>query len=82
MAARFEQARGDNQRAADYWRASIAAMPQPSPTDRLAHELAYPEVSNKPHTARTNAAAAGLARSQQRAVLENHQAAATAGLWA
>ncbi|HEV2445429.1 MAG TPA: cellulose synthase subunit BcsC-related outer membrane protein, partial [Candidatus Sulfopaludibacter sp.] len=55
MAARFEQARGDNQRAADYWRASIAAMPQPSATDTLAHQLAYPDVSNKPHTARTNA---------------------------
>ena len=55
MAARFEQARGDNQRAADYWRASIAAMPATSPTDKLAHELAYPEVSNQPHKARTTA---------------------------
>ena len=55
MAARFEQARGDNQRAADYWRASIAAMPASSPTDRLAHDLAYPDVSNKSHTARTAA---------------------------
>ena len=43
LAARFEQARGDNQRAADYWRASLAAMPLASPTDRLAHELVYPE---------------------------------------
>ena len=55
MAARFELARGDKQRAADYWRASIAAMPATSPTDRLAHELAYPDVSNKPHKARTTA---------------------------
>ena len=55
MAARFEQARGDNQRAADYWRASLAAMPATSPTDKLAHELAYPEVSNQPHKARTTA---------------------------
>jgi tetratricopeptide (TPR) repeat protein len=55
MAARFEQARGDNQRAADYWRASIAAMPASSPTDRLAHDLAYPDVSNKAHKARTPA---------------------------
>ena len=55
MAARFEQARGDNQRAADYWRASIAAMPASSPTDRLAHDLAYPDVSNKSHKARTAA---------------------------
>ena len=43
MAARFEQARGDNGRAADYWRASIAVMPQVSPTDKLAHELVNPE---------------------------------------
>jgi tetratricopeptide (TPR) repeat protein len=59
LAARFEQARGDNQRAADFWRASIAAMPQGTPTDRLAHDLAYPDVNTKPHTART---AADLAR--------------------
>jgi tetratricopeptide (TPR) repeat protein len=44
LAARFEQARGDNGRAADYWRASLAAMPQVSPTDKLAHELVHPEV--------------------------------------
>jgi tetratricopeptide (TPR) repeat protein len=43
LAARFEQARGDNGRAADYWRASIAAMPKVSATDRLAHELVHPE---------------------------------------
>jgi len=43
LAARFEQARGDNGRAADYWRASLAAMPTISPTDRLAHELNHPE---------------------------------------
>ena len=55
MAARFEQARGDNQRAADYWRASLAAMPQSSPTDRLAHDLAYPDVNTKPHRATTAA---------------------------
>jgi len=42
-AARFEQARGDNARAAEYWRASLAAMPEVSPTDRLAHELVHPE---------------------------------------
>ena len=42
-AARFEQARGDNARAADYWRASLAAMPEVSPTDRLAHQLVHPE---------------------------------------
>ncbi|MFC5864752.1 cellulose synthase subunit BcsC-related outer membrane protein [Acidicapsa dinghuensis] len=43
LAARFEQARGDNARAADYWRASLAAMPQVSPQDKLAHELVNPE---------------------------------------
>jgi tetratricopeptide (TPR) repeat protein len=42
-AARFEQARGDSARAADYWRASLAAMPQVSATDRLAHDLNHPE---------------------------------------
>jgi cellulose synthase operon protein C len=42
-AARFEQARGDNARAADYWRASLAAMPEVSPADKLAHELVNPE---------------------------------------
>ncbi len=51
MAARFEQARGDNQRAADYWRASLAAMPKAAPTDRLAHDLAYPDVNTRPHKA-------------------------------
>lgn len=55
MAARFEQARGDNQRAADYWRASLAAMPTASPTDRLAHDLAYPDVSKTGRKARTPA---------------------------
>ena len=55
LAARFEQARGDNQRAADYWRASLAAMPQSSPADRLAHELAYPEQDSKAHRAVTAA---------------------------
>jgi predicted Zn-dependent protease len=42
-AARFEQARGDNQRAADYWRASLRAMPQVSPATRLAHKLDQPD---------------------------------------
>jgi cellulose synthase operon protein C len=55
MAARFEQARGDNQRAADYWRASLAAMPAASPTDKLAHIMAYPDVSGKTHKATTAA---------------------------
>jgi cellulose synthase operon protein C len=59
-AARFEQARGDNQRAADYWRAALASLPPGSPTDRLAHELAYPEADTKPHKAVTAADLAAL----------------------
>ncbi|MGH9605998.1 MAG: tetratricopeptide repeat protein [Terracidiphilus sp.] len=55
LAARYEQARGDNQRAAGYWRASLAAMPAMSPTDRLAHELVYPEEDVKVHRAVTAA---------------------------
>jgi tetratricopeptide (TPR) repeat protein len=55
MAARFELARGDKERAAEYWRASLAAMPPESPTDKLAHIMAYPDVSSKTHKARTAA---------------------------
>jgi hypothetical protein len=55
LAARFEQARGDNQRAAEYWRASLAAMPQASPADRLAHTLVYPDQDMKAHRAMTAA---------------------------
>jgi tetratricopeptide (TPR) repeat protein len=55
LAARYEQARGDNQRAADYWRASLAAMPLASPTDKLAHTLVYPEQDMKAHRAVTAA---------------------------
>jgi tetratricopeptide (TPR) repeat protein len=55
LAARFEQARGDNQRAAEYWRASLAAMPQASPADRLAHTLVYPDQDMKAHRAVTAA---------------------------
>ncbi len=55
LAAQYEQARGDNQRAADYWRASLAAMPAASPVDRLAHQLVYPEQDTKAHRAVTAA---------------------------
>ena len=47
LAARYEQARGDNQRAADYYRASLAAMPPASPIERLAHVLVYPDQDTK-----------------------------------
>jgi len=54
-AARFEQARGDNARAADYWRASLAAMPTVAPVDKLAHELLYPEaIKGGTHAATPN----------------------------
>ncbi len=49
MAAKYEQARGDNERAADYWRAALKAMPANSPTDRLAHDLDYPDQDNTEH---------------------------------
>ena len=55
LAARYEQARGDNERAADYYRASLAAMPKVSPVDRLAHVLVYPEQDTKAHRAVTAA---------------------------
>ena len=54
-AARFEQTRGDNQRAAEYWRASLAALPQASPADRLAHTLVYPDQDMRAHRAMTAA---------------------------
>ena len=55
LAARYEQARGDNQRAADFWRASLAAMPQVSPAARLAHTLVYPEQDTRSRRAVTAA---------------------------
>jgi len=53
LAGRYEQARGDNERAADYYRASLAAMPKVSPVDRLAHALVYPETDTRVHRAVT-----------------------------
>ncbi len=53
LAAQYEQARGDNQRAAAYYRASLAAMPQASPAERLAHILVHPEEDTRPHKAVT-----------------------------
>ena len=55
LAARYEQARGDNQRAADYYRASLAAMPSTSPTQKLAHVLVYPDQDNRARRAVTAA---------------------------
>ena len=55
LAARYEQARGDYQRAADFYRAALAAMPANSPTSTLAHELYYPEQDIHAHRAVTAA---------------------------
>lgn len=55
LAAKFEQARGANGRAADYWRASLSAMPEVNAADRLAHELVHPDpekMADKAHTPR------------------------------
>ncbi|MFT4114262.1 cellulose synthase subunit BcsC-related outer membrane protein [Silvibacterium sp.] len=53
LAARFEQARGDNARAAAYWKASIAAMPPVSPANQLAHILDRPDIVNPSQTLST-----------------------------
>jgi cellulose synthase operon protein C len=42
LAARFEQARGDNGKARDYWKASLAASPNTGAADRLAQTLHTP----------------------------------------
>lgn len=42
LAARFEQARGDSGRAADYYKASLAAMPPADPGSELAYMLNQP----------------------------------------
>ncbi len=49
LAAKFEQARGNNSRAADYYRASLAAMPPPDPGAELADELSRPVPSSEIH---------------------------------
>ncbi len=53
LAARFEQARGANGRAADYWRASLGAMPEVNAADRLAHELVHPDPAKTAEKANT-----------------------------
>ena len=42
LAAKFEQARGDSGRAADYYKASLAALPPPDPGTELAYILNAP----------------------------------------
>ncbi len=63
-AARFEQARGDHARAADYWRASLQAMSPVTPTDTLAHELVRPEESTTVWKANTPRQLAALLNPQ------------------
>lgn len=46
LGARFEQARGDSGRAAEYYKASLAAMPPPDPGAELANELSRPMPSS------------------------------------
>ena len=43
VAAKFEQARGNTNRAADYYRASLAALPPRDPAAELAAELSQPQ---------------------------------------
>jgi len=50
LAAKFEQARGDSGRAADYYRASLAAMPAADPGAELADELSRPVAALRPPT--------------------------------
>ncbi len=45
LGAKFEEARGDSSRAAEYYRASLAAMPPPDPGAELANELSRPAQS-------------------------------------
>jgi tetratricopeptide (TPR) repeat protein len=45
LGAKFEQARGDNLRAIDYYRKSISAMPKSDPGAELATELSLPAPS-------------------------------------
>jgi tetratricopeptide (TPR) repeat protein len=42
LAARFEQTRGDNGKARDYWKASLAVSPNTGAADRLAQTLRTP----------------------------------------
>ncbi|HEX4038173.1 MAG TPA: cellulose synthase subunit BcsC-related outer membrane protein [Acidobacteriaceae bacterium] len=50
--AQFEQARGDNARAADYWRASLNAMPPVSPATSLAHTMDQADMVRQTRPAR------------------------------
>ncbi len=51
LAAKFEQARGNSTRAAEYYRASLAALPPGDPAAELAAQLSQPEPANHLPTA-------------------------------
>lgn len=55
LAARYEQSRGDGERAAAYYRAALAAMPTVTPADRLAHMMSAPEQDERVRRAATPA---------------------------
>ncbi len=59
LAAKFEQARGDSGRAADYYKAALAALPPPDPGTELAYMLHQPMPLNP--RALPSAQAQGLA---------------------
>ncbi len=46
VAARFEQARGNNQRATEFWRAALAAAPAGSSAQKLSSGSAFPSTGN------------------------------------
>ena len=48
LGAKFEQARGDNGRAIEYYRESLKAMPPPGPGTKLTAELGLPAPSAAP----------------------------------
>ncbi len=53
LAAKFEQARGDNGRAVEYYDAALDSMPKPDPGAELATELSHPgPISPQPRPSR------------------------------
>ena len=77
LAARFEQARGNNHRATDFWRAALAAMPPGSAVKSLETGLVYPpEAYHAPAAGRPEASS----RSTQRPARARHQGTASAFL--
>ena len=80
LAARYEQARGDNQRAADYWRAALAAMPPATPAGQAGARTGLSRAGHEISSRRDGCRFAPLARSRLRAICQDHQGAAVACL--